>query len=155
MKLAFAKVALDLPFLVPGGAGVDVYARLSEDVQDLDKFLCDMYLTKIRDYALRDACWRQSGGRFTEAYMTWVILAGANPGAKVIDALNETRLTYESVDHLAALMPKRKEAIVSTTTEQRLCWRAGISRRYGATAWAAAPLFVQLSEFSGSGQNVT
>ena len=32
---------------------------------------------------------------------------------------------------------------------------AGISRRYGATAWAAVPLFVQLSEFSGSGQNVT
>ena len=100
------------------------YSRLSEDAQDLDKFLCDMFLDKIRDYALRDVCRRQSGGRFTKAYMTWVILAGANPGAQVIDALYETRLTYESVDHLAALMPKRKEAAVNTTTEQRLCWEA-------------------------------
>ena len=36
---------------------------------------------------------------------------------------------------------------------------AGISRRYGATAWAEAPLFahacMQFSEFLGSGQNAT
>ena len=103
---------------------VVVYARLSEDAQDLDKFLCDLFLEKIKDAALRDACQRQSGGRFTEAYMAWVVLAGANPGAQVIDGLNETKLTYQSVDHLAALMPKRKEAVLSTTTDQRLCWEA-------------------------------
>ena len=100
------------------------YARLSEDAQDLDKFLCDTFLEKVKDAAQREACRRQSGGRFTEAYMTWVVLAGANPGAQVIDGLNETKLTYKSVDHLAALMQKRREAVMSTTTDQRLCWEA-------------------------------
>ena len=56
--------------------------------------------------------------------MAWVVLVGANPGAQVIDSLNETRLTYKSVDHLAVLMPKRREAVMSTTTDQRLCWEA-------------------------------
>jgi hypothetical protein len=100
------------------------YARLSEDAQDLDKFLCDIFLEKIKDATVREACRRMSGGRFTEAYITWVVLAGANPGAQVIDALNETKLTYQSVDQLAALMPKRKEAVMNTTTDQRLCWEA-------------------------------
>ena len=90
----------------------------------LDKFLCDTFLEKIKDAAQREACRRQSGGRFTEAYMTWVVLAGANPGAQVIDGLNETKLTYKSVDHLAVLMLKRREAVMSTTTDQRLCWEA-------------------------------
>jgi len=51
-----------------------VYARLSEDAQDLDKFLCDIFLEKIKDATVQEACWHMSGGCFTEAYITWVVL---------------------------------------------------------------------------------
>ena len=32
------------------------YSRLSENAQDLGKFLCDMFLDKVKDFTLRDAC---------------------------------------------------------------------------------------------------
>ena len=100
------------------------YSRLSEDAQDLDKFLCDMFLEKVKDATVREVCQCMLGGRFTEAYITWVVLTRANPRAQVIDMLNKTKLLYQSVDQLAALMLKCKEAVMNTTTDQRLCWEA-------------------------------
>ena len=101
-----------------------IYARLPLNAQRLDKTLLPMFLAKIYDQALREACGAAAGGRFSKAAVKLYAHVGMNPGKQLVVDLNNTNMDYTGLETLALQLPRRQLALGKATHEQRLVWEA-------------------------------
>ena len=101
-----------------------IYARLPLNAQRLDKTLLPMFLAKIYDQALREACGAAAGGRFSKAAVKLYAHVGMNPGKQLVVDLNNMNMDYTGLDTLALQLPRRQLALGKATHEQRLVWEA-------------------------------
>ena len=99
-----------------------IYARPPLSAQRLDKTLLPMFLGKLADLALREACSVAAGGRFSKAVVGLYAYVGMNPGVQLVTELNTTHMTYIDLATLALSLPKRQLALQKSTAEQRLVW---------------------------------
>ena len=81
-----------------------------------------MFLGKLADQALREACSVAAGGRFSKAVVGLYAYVGMNPGVQLVTELNTTHMTYVDLATLALALPKRQLALQKSTAEQRLVW---------------------------------
>ena len=88
-----------------------IYARLPLSAQRLDKTLLPMFLGKLADLALREACSVAAGGRFSKAVVGLYAYVGMNPGVQLVTELNTTHMTYVDLATLALALPKRQLAL--------------------------------------------
>jgi hypothetical protein len=73
------------------------YSRVSHNGQQLNKLLLAQFLYLIDDETTRETCRAASGGRFTEALVALFVVVGVNPGMQLVNALNETHLSYQGL----------------------------------------------------------
>jgi hypothetical protein len=99
-----------------------IYARLPLNAQRLDKTLLPMFLAKLADLALREACSAAAGGRFSKSVVGLYAYVGMNPGVQLVTELNTTHMSYVDLSTLALALPKRQYALQKSTAEQRLVW---------------------------------
>ena len=94
------------------------------NTQRLNKTLLPMFLAKIYDLALREACGAAAGGRFSKAAVKLYMHMGMNPGQQLVVDLNNMNMDYMGLDTLALQLPRRQLALSKATAEQQLVWEA-------------------------------
>ena len=99
-----------------------IYAHLPLNAQRLEKTLLPMFLAKLADLALREACSAAAGGRFSGSVVGLYKYVGMNPGVQLVTELNTTHMSYVDLSTLALALPKRQLALQKSTAEQRLVW---------------------------------
>ena len=97
-----------------------IYAQLPLNMQRLDKTLLPMFLAKIYNLVLHEACDAIAGGRFLKAVVKLYAHVGMNPGKQLVVDLNNTSMDYTGLDTLALQLPRRQLALSKATAEQRL-----------------------------------
>ena len=106
--------------LISGVALYLINARLPLNAQRLDKALLPMFLAKLADLALREACSAAAGGRFSKLVVGLYAYVGMNPGVQLVTELNTTHMSYINLSTLVLALPKRQFALQKSTAEQRL-----------------------------------
>jgi hypothetical protein len=94
-----------------------IYARLSLPAQRMDKTVLPMFLTKLKDVGLREACSTAAGGRFSKAIVKLFGYVGMNPGHQLVMELNATHIQYTDMNALSLAIPKRQLALSKSTAE--------------------------------------
>ena len=80
-----------------------IYAQLPLNAQRLDKTLLLMFLAKIYDQALREACGAAAvaADSQSKAAVKLYVHVGMNPGKQLVVDLNNTNMDYAGLDTLA------------------------------------------------------
>ena len=96
-----------------------IYARLPINAQRLDNALLPMFLGKLADLALRDACSQAAGGRFSKSVVGLYGYVGMIPGVQLLTEGNTTHMSYSDPSTLALALPKRQLALQKSTARRR------------------------------------
>ena len=97
-----------------------IYARLPLNVQWLGKTLLLMFLSKLADFPLREACSVAAGGRLSKSVVGLYRYVGMNPCVQLVTDLNTTHMSYIDLNTLALALPKWQLTLQKSTAEQRL-----------------------------------
>ena len=99
-----------------------IYACLPLNTQHLDKTLLLMFLAKLTDLALHEACSAAAGSRFSRSVVRLYEYVGMNLGVQLVTERNTTHMSYVNLSMLALTLPKQQLALQKSTAEQHLVW---------------------------------
>ena len=101
-----------------------IYTCLPLNMQQLDKALLLMFLAKICDLVLHDACSVAAGGWFSKAVVKLYRHVGMNPRVQLVMDLDNMSMDYTGLDALVLQLPKQQLTLGKAMHEQRLVWEA-------------------------------
>ena len=99
-----------------------IYACLLLNAQRLGKTLLPMFLAKLADLTLREACSAAAGRCFSKSVVGLYEYVRMNLGVQLVTELNTTHMSYVDLSTLALTLPKWQLALQKSTAEQRLMW---------------------------------